>query len=78
VVSQAIEKRRGELLVSAEDLYPFAESEVGRDDDAAPLVALGQQVEEQLPSGAVEGDEAQLVELCGAPHNSTHVEHLVM
>jgi len=62
VVRQAIEQRGGELLVTAEDLDPLGEGEVGGDDDASSLVTLGEQIEEQLAAGAVEGDEAKLVE----------------
>jgi hypothetical protein len=78
MVSEPVEQRGSELLVAPEDFDPFGEGEVGSDDHAASLVALGQQVEEQLAAGAVEGHEAQLVELCGAAHDSTHVEHLLM
>jgi len=43
---QAIEQRGGHLGV-AEDAGPFAEAQVGGDDDAGSLVELTQQVEEQ-------------------------------
>jgi hypothetical protein len=78
VVSESIEQGRRELLVTGEDLHPLGKREVGRDDDAASLVAFGEQVEEELAADAIEGDEAEFVELCGAPHKSTHVERLVM
>ena len=61
MVPEAVEQRRGELLV-AEDLHPLAEGEVGGDDRRAPLVAVGEQVEEQLSAGALEGHEAELVD----------------
>lgn len=60
---EPIEKGRRQLLVAAEDLYPLAEGEIGRHDDAPSLVAFGQQVEEQLATGAIERNEAELVEL---------------
>ena len=46
----------------AEDLHPFAEREVGGDDRRAPLVAVGEEVEEQLAAGALEGHEAEFVD----------------
>ena len=58
---EAVERRRGELLI-AEDLHPLAEGEVGGDDRRAALVALGEEVEEELSAGAVEGHEAELVD----------------
>ena len=41
---------------------PFGEGEIGRHDGGAALVAIGEQIEEQLAAGAVEGHEAQLVD----------------
>ena len=61
MVPEAVEQRRGEFLV-AEDLHPLAEREVGRDDRRAPLVAVGEEVEQQLAAGALEGHEAELVD----------------
>jgi len=78
VVGEAIEERSGELLVTAEDLGPLAEGEVAGDGDRLLLVAVGDEVEEQLASGAVEGDEADLVDLCGAPHKSTYGDTSLM
>ena len=45
-VGQAIEQRGSHFGV-AEDGGPFAEAEIGCDDDAGALVELAQQVEEQ-------------------------------
>ena len=61
VVSEAVEEGCGELLV-AEDFDPLGEGEVGGDDGRAALVAIGEQVEEQLAAGSIEGYEAELVE----------------
>lgn len=44
-MSKAVEKRRGHLRV-AKDGCPFAEAEVGRDDDAGSFIELAQKVEE--------------------------------
>jgi len=62
VVRQAIEQRGRELFVAGEDRDPFGEGEIRGDDDRPPLVAVGEQVEEQLATDAVERDEAQLVD----------------
>ena len=45
VVGQAVEQC-GRHLGIAEDARPFAEAQVGGDDDAGALVKLAQQVEE--------------------------------
>ena len=45
-MSETIEKRCRHLGV-AEHAGPFAEAEIGRDDDAGSLIELAQQVEEQ-------------------------------
>ncbi len=60
MVAETVEQRGGELLV-AEDLDPLAEGEVGGDERRAPFVAVGEEVEEQLATGTVEGHEAELV-----------------
>jgi hypothetical protein len=61
MMGQAIEQRRGQLLV-AEDLDPFAKSQVSGDDSGPPFVALREQVEEQLAPGAFGWHEAQFVD----------------
>ena len=63
MVAEAVEQRGGELLV-AEDLHPLAEAQVGRHQGRAPLVTLGEDVEEQLTAGPIEGDKPQFVNLC--------------
>ena len=45
VVGDAVEQSGGHLGV-AEDLYPFAEGEVGGDDERGLLVELADEVEE--------------------------------
>lgn len=46
MMGQAVEQFRRHLGIS-EDAGPFAEAEVGSDDNAGPLVELAQQMEEQ-------------------------------
>ena len=45
-----------------EDLGPFVAGKVGGDQDGAPLVALAEDLEEQLRPGGRQGDESQLVD----------------
>ena len=63
------------ILGVAEDGWPFAEGEVGGDDDRGALVEPAHEVEEQLPAGLGEGQVAEFVEddevaayelICGA------------
>ncbi len=50
-------------MVSPKDPGPFAEAEIGDDDDdAGALVELAEQVEEQGTAGGTKGQVAELVE----------------
>ena len=60
-MSQLVEQCGGELLI-AEDLNPLGEGEVGGDNGGPALVAVGEEIEEELAAGAVEGDEAGIVD----------------
>ena len=57
---------------------PVGEGEVGGEHEALFLVTSTDDLEDQVGVAIVEGEESELVELCGAPHKSTHVERLVM
>jgi len=61
VVGETVEERCGHLGVP-EDGGPFAEGEVGGDDDRGALVEAADQVEQELPTGLGEGQVTQLVE----------------
>ena len=61
MVGQTVEQGCGHLGV-AEDGRPFAEGEVGGDDDQGALVEPAHEVEEQLPAGLGEGQVAEFVE----------------
>ena len=74
MMGETVEQRGGHLGV-AEDGWPFAEGEVGGDDDRGALVEPAHEVEEQLPAGLGEGQVAEFVEddevaayelICGA------------
>jgi hypothetical protein len=51
-----------------------AERLVAGDDDAGGLVAGGDELEEQAGGLGLEGDVADLVDLCGHPHRSTYAD----
>ena len=55
---QPVQQRSGEPF-RAEDLGPFVEGQVGGHQDGAPLVALAEDLEEQLGTGPGQWDEAQ-------------------
>jgi hypothetical protein len=62
-----------------EDLAPRRERLVGAEQDGAlGVVTAGDDLEEEVRVAAVVREVADLVQLCGAPHNWTHVEHLFM
>ena len=46
----------------SEDARPFAEGQIGCDDDRGALVELADEMEEQLPSGLSKWQIAELVE----------------
>ena len=74
MMSEAIEQCRCHLGV-AEDARPFAEGEIGRDDDRGALVETADQVEQELSAGLrerqiaelIENDEVQAGEIVGEP-----------
>lgn len=61
MVGEAVEKRRRHLGV-AEDGGPFAEAEIGGDDDAGALVELAEEMEQQGAARSTERQVAELVE----------------
>ena len=62
MVREAVEERGRELLVPGKDGDPLGEGEIRCHHGRPPLIAVGEQIEEQLAADAVEGDEAQLVD----------------
>jgi hypothetical protein len=57
VLGESIEQG-GRQLVVAEDAVPLTEGEVGSDDRGGALVPGGEDVEEQLTTGLLEGHES--------------------
>ena len=60
-MGEAVEQRRRHLRI-AEDSCPFAEAQIGGDDDAGALVELAQQMEQQRPARSAERQVAEFVE----------------
>ena len=61
-MGQPIEQRGCELLVARKHCDPLGKREIRGDHGRAPLVPIGDQIEEQLAADPIEGDEAQLVD----------------
>ena len=61
-MGETIEQRGRQLFVAGKDGDPFSEGEIRGDDGRSPLVAVGEEIEEQLAADAVERDEAELVD----------------
>ena len=61
VMSETVEQGRGHFRI-AEDARPFAESEIGGDEDRGALIETADEMEEQLASGLGEGQIAEFVE----------------
>ena len=61
MVREAVEERGGHLGV-AEDRRPFAEGQIGGDDDRGALVEPADEMEQQLAPGLSERQIAEFVE----------------
>ena len=59
---QAIEQRRGELLVAREHGDPFGKREIRAHDGRSALVAIGDQIKEHFAAGPFERDESYFVD----------------
>ena len=74
MMSEAIEKRSGHFRI-AKDTGPFAEREIGGDDDRRAFIEAADQMEEQLPASLgerkiaefIENDEVHASEVIGHP-----------
>ena len=77
VVHQTVDERGRDGTV-VQHAAPFGEALVRGDDRRLLLVPRGDQLVEDGPDLGIRGQVAEFVDLCGAPHNSTHVKHLVM
>ena len=78
VVHDAIENGGGQRAVIIEDLCPVLVDAVGCDHDRGALVALADDLEQQICTVLVDGEVAELIESCRALHESTYVESAFM
>jgi hypothetical protein len=78
MMQEPVEDCGSEDAVVVEDLRPVFERAVGGDDDGAPLIALGDDLKEEIGPVFVDGQISQFVALCEAPHNSIYVESSLM
>src|SRR5262249_59256373 len=62
VMRESIEECGRELLVAGKDADPFGKGEIRRDDGRAPLVAVGEEIEEELATMSIERDKTELVD----------------
>jgi hypothetical protein len=67
-MQQTIEDRRGEHVI-AEDSAPLGHELIGRDQKAAALVPPRDELEEEMRAASFKREVAELIDLCGAPHN---------
>jgi hypothetical protein len=77
VVDDAVDHGGGDGLVT-EDAAPSGERQVGGEDQRGVLVAAGDQLEEQVRGVLLEGQVADLVDLCRCPHRSTYADPATM
>ena len=74
MVSEPVQQRPGEPF-RAEALGPLVEGQVGGDQDGAPLVALGEDLEEQFRSGGGRGTKPNSSMVTGTtPHRGSPVK----
>jgi hypothetical protein len=62
VMREAVKQGGSELFIAGKHRHPFGKCEIRGDDCRPALVAIGDQVEEQLTADTVEGHEAQFVD----------------
>ena len=60
-MGETVEQGRGHLCI-AKDGGPFAEAEVGGDDDARAFIKFAEQMEQQGPAGGAEGQIAKFIQ----------------
>jgi hypothetical protein len=77
VVQEAVQEADGGGVLGQEPA-PLLEGPVRRDAQRAALVGGGDDAEQELGAGVVQGREADLVDLCGYPHRSTYADTATM
>ena len=74
VMKEAVEDGGGNGAITVKDSWPLLEGFVGGEHDGAALVALADNLEQEIGPALVYGEVAELIKLCGAPHNLINVE----
>jgi len=69
VVEEPVQDGRGDGAVVVENGGPGFESFVGGQNNGSTLVALADHLEEHIGSALVDRQIADLIKLCGVPHN---------
>src|SRR5262245_60361671 len=70
--------QRGDAGSAREHGAPLLERQIRGDHGGSMVMSPTDDVVEHVGGAAVARDIAQLVDLCAAAHNLTHVDHLVM
>jgi len=76
-VDDPVDHGGGDGLV-AEHAAPAGERQVRGQDQGSVLVSAGDELEEQVRGVLLEGEVADLVDLCGCPHRSTYADPATM
>ena len=59
---EAVEEGCRELLIAGEDGDPFGKREIRRHNGRSSLIAVRDEIEEELPTDPIEGDESELID----------------
>ena len=59
---EAVEQRSGKPFILGEDLRPFREGEIGRDDQAGSFVALAEEAEQMFGATAIQRDVTEFID----------------
>ena len=62
MVHQSIDDRRGQRVIDVEDLAPFAEFAIGRNDDRSGFITGSNDLEHEVRTAFVDGKISQLIE----------------
>jgi len=78
MMHQPIDQGRGQGVVHVEQGAPFPEGSIRGQHDRSGFVTGRHYLEQQVGPTLVDGQIAQLIELCVATHNSINVENFKM
>ena len=78
MMHQPIDQGCGQGVVRIQQGAPFPEGTIRGDHDRSGFITGRHHLEQQVGPALVDGQIAQLIELCLAQHNSINVENLKM